>query len=192
MVALATEIAALQKQAIGSLISPANTQRFRHGKRWDHPSSPHISPGEVKQHSAYLEAKFEDLVKHDLSILPAALRDTAAAFQVQFMEMFVSTMNAACEESGNIVDAKAAGGAGPAFLQTLEKIEMSVDAQGRLRLPQILPGADAARQLQDLLNNASPEFKDQVDAILKRKAAAAVAKERERRLRFLSYGEEDE
>lgn len=181
---------ALNKRQRRQFLSPENVQRFRHGGTWLHPGKPEIDPGEMQQHSTVAETRFDDVVNHDLKVLPRLIEQISRALNEQFFRMFYQTVSSACDKSGNTVSNKAAGGLEQALLEMLGKIEFSATPDGKVNLPQIHAGPEVAEQLKALEEHGSPEFKAKFAELKERKIADALAKEEQRKAKFVRYGEE--
>ena len=181
---------AVQKRIVARYLAPENTHRMRHGGEWTHPGLPSASGGEMQQHSSETEIAFDDLVNHDLKLIDRFDAQLEQDIGRQFATMIYSTANAACEQSGNVVDAKAIGSVTEAFAAMLEKIQFSADKDGKVNLPEIPVGPEAAVKLEKALKEAPPEFSQRIEEIKARKIAEALQREVERKARFVRYGEQ--
>lgn len=181
-------LAAVHKDIVSRYLSPENTHRLRHGGTWTHPGLPNAVDAGFEQHSAVVEIPFEDLVKHDLSVIDRFAQKFAQNMEQQFAQMMYSTVLAACDQSGNTVDAKAAGSTLDAFAEVLEKIQFSVDKFGKVTLPEIHAGPEAVASLKKGLAAAPPAFEQRIEDIKARKTAEALERESQRKARFVRYG----
>ncbi len=107
----------------------------------------------------------------------------------QFAQMLYSTVGAACDQTGNTVDAKAEGSLENAFMAMMEKVQFSVDKNGKVNLPTLLPPDTGARMMA-ALEAASPEYKERLEAIKARKIEEALGREAERKAKFACYGDD--
>lgn len=187
--AFARLVAEHLKKVVAQYMSPENTHRFRHGGKWVHPGAPEAMGGELRQHSAVFETQFQNLVDNDLSIISRNTENLLAAMHRQFAMMLYSTVSAVCEQTGNTVDAKAAGSMESALLEMIEKIELAVDRNGEVKLPELHAGPEAAARLNDAMSSMSPEFKQRFDDLLRRKGEEALAREAQRKAKFARYGD---
>lgn len=178
-----------QKSLVAQYLSKENTLRLYHGDGWGHPANPEASIGGVKEHSYYSETKFQDIVDHKLDLISQCLSELNEAMHRQFAEMMYSTVSEACDQSGNVVDAKGLPLA-DAFISTIEKISFSADKNGVVSFPEIHAHPDLARKMIEAVNAAPPEFKDRLDAVTAQKSLEALKREAERKSRFVKYGEE--
>lgn len=188
--ALLNHVSAVIKLLVLQFVSPENTQRLRHGGSWSHPGNPQAVSTGIQQHSAELYVKFEDIVAHDLGAIDRHVGKIAEAMLGQFMQMMYSTLSAACDQTGNVVDAKEAGGPLEGFAAMLEKIQFSADKHGKVTLPQVHLHPDAFKRMQDAQKTASPELLRRIEETKARKTAEALQAEAVRKARFVKYGEE--
>lgn len=179
----------IQKDIVSKYLPPENTHRLRHGGQWEHPGLPDAVSGGIEQHSSVAEIRFEDIVNHDLELIDRFAQKLAKDIERQFAQMMYSTVSAACDQTGNIVDAKAAGDPCEAFAEMLEKIEFCADKFGNVKLPEIHAGTEAASNLNKALENAPPEFHKRMEEIKARKIAEALDREIKRKARFVRYGD---
>ena len=112
------------------------TLRLYHGNRWEHPANTEASNGGLTEHSYYSETKFQDIVDHKLELIGICVKELSDAMCRQFAEMIYSTVNDACEQTGNVVDAKGMPLA-DAFISTIEKISFSTDKNGAVLFPEV-------------------------------------------------------
>ena len=177
----------LQKQTVAKYLRPENIQRFRHGGEWTHPGLPTATGGGMKEHSALVETKFEDIVNHDLGMIERVERGLLDEMERQFAQMMYATAFDACEKSGNTVDAKTKGSFAEAFLATLEKIEFAADRNENVKLPEIHVHPDMAARMVAALEAAPPELKARLEEVKARKTAEAIERERLRKSKFARY-----
>ena len=182
-------LAKRQKEAISYYISPGNTHRFRHGGDWNHPGAPEAINGGMQTHSAIIETQFQDLVDNDLGAIDRSAQLFIEAMHQQFTQMLYLTVSAACDRSGNTVDAKKEGSLENAFMAMIEKIQFSVDKNGKVQLPKFLPPHTDARMMA-ALEGASQEYKERLEVIVARKIEAALGREVERKAKFACYGDD--
>jgi hypothetical protein len=186
IVALLTTI---QKDIVSKYLPPENTHRLRHGGKWEHPGLPDAVNGGIEQHSSVNKIQFEDIVNHDLGLIDRFVQKIAQDMERQFTQMMYSTVFTACDQTGNTVDAKAAGSTREAFAEMLEKIQFCADKFGNVRLPEIHAGPEAVSTLKNAFEDASPEFHERMEAIKARKIAEALDREVKRKARFVRYGD---
>ncbi|MCA8274359.1 hypothetical protein LGN17_17850 [Burkholderia sp. AU30280] len=178
------------KRTVGQYMSAENSLRFLHRGGWVHPGAPEAVVGQPRQHSSMVETQFQDLVDNDLDAIHRNIQSLLDSMHRQFATMLYSTVSSACEQTGNAIDAQAAGSIENAFLEMIEKIELIANRNGEVALPQIHAGPEAVSRMTNALSAASPEFKQRVDDILLRKREEAVAREIERKAKFVRYGDD--
>lgn len=188
--ALLNHVRAIIKQVVSQFVSPENSQRLRHGGSWSHPGNPEAVSTGMQEHSAELYVTFEDIVAHDLGAIDRHAEKIVEAMLGQFMQMMYSTVSAACDQTGNVVDAKDAGGPLEGFAAMLEKIQFSADKHGKVTLPQVHLHPDAFKRMQDAQKTASPELLRRIEETKARKTAEALQVEALRKARFVKYGED--
>lgn len=179
----------IRKKSISKYMNPENTQRFKHGGYWAHPAAPNVLPGDMREHSTETAVSFEKIVNHDLTVIDQVFRELSDGMERQFAEVMYSTMSAAAESVGNVVDAKAVGMPHEAFAEMLEKIQFSADKYGNVSLPTIHLGEETHQSLQKSFADAPPEFHERLESIKARKIAEAKEREVQRKARFACYGE---
>lgn len=178
----------VQKGIVSKYLPPENRHYLRHGGKWEHPGLPNAVNGGIEQHSSNVELPFEGIVSHDLGLIDYFVQKLAQDMERQFTQMMYSTVSAACDQTGNTVDTKAAGSVCEAFAEMLEKIEFSADKFGKVKLPEIHAGSEAAASLKKALEDASPEFHQRIEELKARKIAEALDREAKRKARFVRYG----
>ncbi|MES2878263.1 MAG: hypothetical protein V4713_07555 [Pseudomonadota bacterium] len=181
-------LAQMQKATVSKYLNPENTHMFKHGGQWAHPAAPDVIPGDMKAHSAQTAVSFDKLVNHDLTVIDQVLRQLTESMERQFMQMMYSTVSAAAESVGNVVDAKAVGSTHEAIAQMLERVEFSSDKFGNVTPPTIHAGPETIQALLKSAADAPPEFHQRIEAINARKTAEALEREIQRKARFVHYG----
>lgn len=178
-----------QANAFSKYLRAENTQRFKHGGQWAHPAAPQALTTGLKEHSSENLVPFEKIANHDLTVIEQVVGGLVEDMERQFAQMMYSTVSAAAASVGNVVDTPSAGSPREAFAQMLEKLEFAADKFGRVTLPTIHLHPDAANKLQQSIAEAPPEFHQRIEEIKARKSAEALAREVERKARFVRYGD---
>lgn len=187
--ALNKYLATVQKSVVAQYLSKENTLRLHHGDVWKHPANPEASDGGMKEHSAFSETKFQDIVDHRLELIGLWVAQLSEEMHRQFAEMMYSTVNEACDRSGNIVDAKGML-LTDAFFSMIEKVSFSADRNGVVRFPEVHAHPDLAKKMIEAIKVAPPEYKKRLDEVTERKSKEALEREAERKAKFVRYGEE--
>lgn len=177
-----------QANAFSKYLRAERTQRFKHGGQWAHPAAPQALATGLKEHSSETSVPFEKIANHDLTVIEQVVGGLVEGMERQFAQMMYSTVSAAAASVGNVVDTPSAGSPREAFAQILEKLEFSADKFGKVTLPEIHSHPDAAKKLRQSIDEAPPEFHHRIEEINARKSAEALAREVERKARFVRYG----
>ncbi|MES2188755.1 MAG: hypothetical protein V4454_01430 [Pseudomonadota bacterium] len=185
----AEHLAKIQKETVSRFVNPRNTHRLRHGGQWSHPGASQVEDASIRQHSAFAETPFKDIVGHDLTIIARNIQALVSQLERQFAEMVYSTVSAAADRVGNVVDTKAEGSVENALIAMMEKIEFSADKNGNVSMPEMHVGPEAFNRIRPLMTQDNPAFNEKFGKIKERKIAEAIAKEQDRKKKFLRYGE---
>lgn len=186
--AFARHVGDVLKGFMSKFMSPENTQRLRHGGDWRHPGLPEAIDGGMQQHTSEVMIKYQDVVNHDLGAIDRHVQKIAEDMSRQFQQMMYATVSAACDQTGNVVDAKAAGGPLEGFAAMLEKVQFSADKHGNVTPPQIHLAPETLEKLREAEKAASPELLQRIHDTQARKTAEAIQEEARRKARFVRYG----
>jgi hypothetical protein len=178
----------IQKQIVAQYLPPQNTQRFRHGGAWRNPGNTEAIGGQIQTHSMILETRFDDIIKNDLAVIERNFNQVREAMHQQFAQMLYSAVGEACNQSGNIVDARATGSLAEAFVAALEKIEFGIDKDGTVHIPEFHVSPEFGGRMIAALEGTSQEFQDRIEVLKAQKTAEALAREAERKTKFVCYG----
>lgn len=178
------------KLRMSQLIPAENVQRFRHGGNWSHPGLPNTFNDGMQQHSSEIAIKFEELVNHDLSAISRYVDKLVEDLNAQFQRKMYATISAACDQSGNVVDASAAGGPIEGIAAMLETIRFSADKHGNVQRPQIHLSPEAFESFRRAQASAPPELLQRIQQLDEIRSAEAIEEEIRRKARFARYGEE--
>lgn len=186
----AKHVSGVLKNFVSQFVSPENTQHLRHGEDWRHPGLPDAIGGGMQQHTSEVVFKFQDVVNHDLSSIDRHVQKITEDMGRQFQQTMYATVSAACDQTGNVVDAKAEGGPLEGFAAMLEKIQFSADKNGKVTEPQVHMSPEMFEKLREAEQSAAPELLRRINNARARKTAEAIEREAQRKARFLRYGEE--
>lgn len=166
-------------------IPPENTLHFSHGARWLS-TKPDQSEQEqsLQVHTHEANLPLQRVVDHDLDAFGDHIEAIVNAVHEEFIKTIYDTVSKACDESGNIVDAKEAGSSTAAFLEMLRKIEFGVDRQGNPTRPSIHMGSEAIEKFRREADALGDPFKREVEQIASLKEDRAREKETARRTKF--------
>lgn len=171
------------------LIPVENVQRFRHGDDWSHPGLPNAYNAGMQLHSSEIVIKFDELVNHDLSTILRYVDKLVDDLNAQFQRTMYATISAACDQSGNLVDASESGGLIESFAAMLEKIRFSADKQGKVQRPQIHMSPSAFENFLKAQESAPPELLKRIKHLEELRTSEAIEEEIQRKARFVRYGE---
>lgn len=177
------------KQRRSQLIPAENVQRLRHGDVWSHPGLPNAYNAGIQTHSSEFAIKFDELVNHDLSTISRYVGKFVEDLNAQFKRTMYSTISAACDQSGNVVDASAAGGPIEGIAAMLETIRFSADKHGNVQRPQIHLSQEAFESFRRAQESAPPELLQRIQQLDEIRSAEAIEEEIQRKARFARYGE---
>ncbi len=121
----------------------------------------------------------EDLLDGNSDPLLLTADASAKEFGDQLVGQLITTLDAVTDSTGNVVEA---GGQKLSFeliVETLEKIEFSLDENDELVMPSLLMHPDTARNLPA---EATPEQEKVLNDLKRRKREELLAKRRRRRL----------
>ena len=186
-----TRLLAMTRKVIVSQYLPAeNMQRFQHGGDLQHPGAPQTVRSGMQVLTASAATDYDDIIENRLDAIGKCVWQLAEAMHGHFATTLYSTVSAACEQTGNVIDAQGSSSLADSFLAMLEKIEFVADKHGNVNMPTIHASPETAQRMLDEANSASPEFKERVEAIQETKIAEAKAREAERKAKFTKYGDD--
>lgn len=182
-------VSRLHQEIVSKYVRPENTLRLHHGRILEHPGSPQAVDGGIQEFSAVTETAFQAIVDNDLSEIDRVLTNLAHSMQQGVATMMYSTIDKACNKTGNVIDARALGSLEDAFIGMIEKIEFVADRNGNVKLPELHTSPETGKKMIDALEAASPEFRERIEALKARKIAEAQEREDKRKARFVRYGD---
>jgi len=95
-----------------------------------------------------------------------------------------STIDASCEEVGNVVDAAGGPLTPDLILQAWEQMEIAFDVDGRPRMPTLVIHPEAGEAVREIFSRleTDPDLKRRADNIIERKRGEWIARETDRTL----------
>lgn len=174
----------LQERARATLVSPRNVLRMNHGRQWVH-SAREPEP-DTSMHSISSEwlIPFKEIADNDLGLIARSLLPVSEDMTRQFTHNMYGVVGAAAERVGNVVDAKAAGSVAASLFEMMSKIELDVDRDGNVSMPQIHAGSEAYEKLLEAMQNIDPELEAEFERLKHEKSRQALDREAERRAKF--------
>jgi len=171
----------------GEIIDSRNVQRFRHGGAWQsHHSYDPDKVTHLDAHEGQVVTSFDDIASGRLEAVEEGVARLAESLYVSMFKTLFKTVSDVCEEHGMVVSAKNSGFA-QAFVEMLEKIEFGVNRDGEVSIPQLVVGSDIAKAIQEGRCGLG-ELEQKAEEIKSRKCAEALARERERKSKFVGGG----
>ena len=146
-------------------VSEENTLRLNHGSTWEHSARAPSPDTELHTISAEWTIPFKDIADNDLSLIERSVMPMNEQLERQFALNMYATVGAAAEKVGNVVDAQAAGSFAQSMLEMLKKIELGVDRDGNVSMPQVHVGPDAYARIEQELKNVPPELTAEIQRV---------------------------
>jgi hypothetical protein len=181
---VAVLIGEMQDQARRTFVSEHNILRLNHGRKWAHTAREPEADNNFHTISAEWVLPFDEIAKNDLGLIGRAILPMNEEMEKQFAQSMYKVVGAAAEKVGNLVDAREAGSFAHSMLEMLNKIELGVDRDGTVRMPQIHAGADAYERIVRDLANVEPELQAEIERVKAEKIEQALERERERKAKF--------
>lgn len=175
-----------QKELRARFMIEENALRYQHRGKIVHPADEHDEPADMQEHSAITQLKFEDILTNNMDAWAKEMVEMSEALHGSFMGMVFKTVSDVSDKSGNVVSAKDAGSFAQAFMEMMKKIELSVDREGNVSMPNVyVPPGIAEKQIAEL--EAQPkEFHEEFERIKQDKIEEAKRREAERKSKFKS------
>lgn len=168
----------------GALVSARNVLRMNHGRNWVHSAREPEPDTTMHSLSTELLLPFKELADNDLDLITRSIVPVSEDMSRQFAQTMYSMVGAVAERVGNVVDAKAAGSVSASLIEMMSKIELGVDRDGNVSMPQIHAGPEAHAKLVEGLKNMSLEDAAELERLRMEKSQQALNREEERRGRF--------
>lgn len=182
-------IGMLQERTRATFVSPRNILRMNHGRKWVH-SAREPEP-DTSMHTISTEwlIPFKEIVDNDLSLIARSILPVVEDMSRQFAQNMYGVVGAAANRVGNVVDAKATGSVAAALIEMMSKIELGVDRDGNVSMPQIHAGTDAYAKFVEAIENMDPEAAEELERLKQEKSRQALDREAERRAKFRKHEE---
>ncbi|MCW6536881.1 hypothetical protein [Sphingomonas lycopersici] len=177
-------IGRLHEREQSMFVSPRNVLRMNHGRQWVH--SARAPEPDTSMHSISTEwlIPFKDIADNDLGLIARSILPVSEDMSRQFAQRMYGVVSAAAESVGNVVDAKIAGSVTASLIEMMSKIELGVDREGNVSMPQIHVGPEAYDKLAKALENMEPEVAAELERLKEEKSQQALQREAERRAKF--------
>jgi hypothetical protein len=177
-------VAQLNERTRAMLVSRQNVMRMNHGRNWVHSARDPEQATSMQTISAEWLIPFREIADNDLGLIGRSILAMSEEMSRQFAQNMYGTIGAAAERVGNVVSAENAGSVSQALIEMLSKIELGVDRDGNVSMPQIHAGTDAHAKLVAELENMTPEVAAELERLRLEKTREALDREAERRAKF--------
>ena len=174
----------LQSRSRQMFISEQNTLHMNHGGAWVNAASNPEPDTSMHTISAELMIPYKDIADNDLGLIARSILPLSEEMEKQFAFNMYGMVNTAAEKVGNVVDARAAGSIAESMLEILRKIELGVDRDGNVSMPQIHVGPEMFERITKELENVPPDLKAEIERVKAVKVEAALQGEADRKAKF--------
>lgn len=174
----------MQEKSRKMFVSEHNVLRMNHGSNWVHAARDPEPDASMHTISAAWTVPFKDIAANDLSLIGRTILPINEEMERQFAQNMYDVVGAAAQKVGNVVDAKTAGSFGHSILEMLRKIELGVDRDGNVSMPQMHVGPALFARLPDEMSKVPPEIEAEIEQVKAEKIQAAFDREVERKTKF--------
>jgi hypothetical protein len=181
---VASLLVKLQARSRQMFVSQQNVLRMNHGGTWVHAASEPEPDTSMHTISAEYAIQFKDIADNDLSLIARSILPLNEEMEKQFALNMYGMIGAAAEKVGNVVDAKAVGSLAASMLEILRKIELGVDRDGTVSMPQLHVGPEMAERIKKELKNVPPEIEAEIERVKAEKIHEALDREAARKAKF--------
>jgi len=161
----------------GDFVSGSNTQTFCHGRDWiyqrDGPEGFTRQTGHLQHHSQQVTVSVARILANDMWVLPELILGFGEQAAAGMAEKFEEELTAVAEEVGNSTAVPQDKSMIDAFLEAFDKGLWSINSNGVLCAPQILPDEKSQQRFQDELVTRGEEFKKRFEELRARKEPLA-------------------
>lgn len=174
----------MQARSRQTFVSEHNILRMNHGGSWVHTARDQEPDTTMHTISAEWMIPFKDVADNDLSLIARTILPLNEEMEKQFALNIYGVVGAAAEKVGNVVDAKAEGSLAQSMLEMFRRIEIGVDRDGNISMPQLHVGPEMADRLAKELQSIPPEMEAEIELLKAAKVEAALAREADRKAKF--------
>jgi hypothetical protein len=179
----------LQNKSRAAFVSEHNILRMNHGDSWVHSAREEEPDTTMHSISAEWSIPFNDIAENDLALIMRTVRPINEAMEGQFARNMYAVVGAAAEKAGNVVDAQKTGSFAQSMLEMFRKIELGVDRDGNVTMPQLHVGTEAYKRIAEEMQCVPPEIEAEIEAVKAVKTQAALEKEAQRKAKFRRIAE---
>ena len=178
-------IDAVKQLRLSPYISKENTNFFFHGGGWQVANTDADNESNYNELQIEVSIKNEQIRLNDIQGFIDFIEGFAGGMADEMMKGMFSTLNEACDKSGNVVKHESGKTEAESFKEAIEKIQFSVDKQGQVQLPSVVVSPD--NKLLEHLHAQDEGFRQEIDEIIERKSKEALQREEERLNKFKGY-----
>ena len=177
-------IARLQERSRKTFVSEHNVLRMNHGSNWVHSARNPEPDTSMHTLSSEWTIPFKDIAENDLGLISRIILPVSEEMDKQFAQNMYGVVGAAAQKIGNVVDAKTAGSFGASMLEMFRKLELGVDRDGNVSMPQMHVGPDLYARLPEEMSKVPPEINAEIERVKAEKIQDALNREVERKAKF--------
>jgi len=177
-------MAAMQNETHSMFVSEHNVLRLNHGGKWTH--SARDDDPETTMHviTAEMSIPFKDIADNDLNLIARTLQPISEEMQRQFSQNMYGVVGAAAEKVGNVVNAQETGSFAESMLEMFRKIELGVDRDGNISMPQLHVSPETYKKIAAEMNSTPPDVQAEIEKVKAAKIEEAFEREAERKAKF--------
>ena len=177
-------IARLQDRSRKMFVSEHNVLRMNHGSSWLHSAREPEPDTTMHTISAETVIPFKGIAENDLGLIAETILPISEEMERQFTQNMYGLIGAGAEKVGNVVDAKQAGSFPLSMLEMFRKIEIDVDRDGNVSMPQIHVGSDMYERVTTEMQNVPTELAAEFEQVKAEKIRLAHEREVARKAKF--------
>jgi hypothetical protein len=177
-------VAQLNDRTREIMVSRQNVMRMNHGRNWVHSARDPEPDTSMHSISAEWLVPFREIADNDLNLIGRSIHQMSEELSRQFFQNMYRVVGAAAERVGNVVSAENAGSVSQSLIEMMSKIELGVDRDGNVSMPQIHAGTEAHAKLVAELENMAPEVEAELERLRLEKTREALEREAARRAKF--------
>jgi hypothetical protein len=174
----------MQEKSRKMFVSEHNVLRMNHGGSWIRAARDPEPDTSMHTISAEWTIPFKGIAENDLSLIGRTILPINEEMEKQFAQNMYGVVGAAAEKIGNVVSTQAAGSFGHAILDMLRKIELSVDRDGNVNMPQMHVGPEFYARLPEEISKVPPAIEAEIERVKAEKVQAAFDREADRKAKF--------
>jgi hypothetical protein len=174
----------MQEQSRRLFIHEHNVLRMNHGENWVHSARDAEPDTTMHNISAEWTIPFARIAENDLNLIAQTILPINEQMERQFAKNMYGVVGAAAEKAGNIVDAEGTGSFAVSMLEMLRKIELGVDRDGNVSMPQIHVGPGMYERIVSELQDVPPDLSAEIERVKAEKSQLALDREAERKAKF--------